>query len=49
MGLATGISPEMLKARLTGSNTSISGVSTTEELLSEEEALSEEEGAEELT
>jgi hypothetical protein len=39
--LVTGMSPLMLKARLMGSKTSSTGVSTTEELLSEEDSDSE--------
>ena len=46
--MVTGISPEMLKARLTGLNSSTTGVSTTEELLSEETSDSDTEEVEEL-
>ena len=46
--MVTGISPEMLKARLTGWNSSTTGVSTTEELLSEETSDSDTEEVEEL-
>lgn len=46
--MVTGISPEMLKARVMGSKTSIAGVSATEEELLDSETEEEEELLEEL-